>query len=1090
MQCPKCDAENADSARFCGECGHALIAEIDCPRCRAGNLAANRYCNRCGSALRQAKTDGWPPAQLPYTPRHLAEKILTVRSALEGERKQVTVLFVDVKGSMDLAARVDPEEWHSILDRFFQILADGVHRFEGTINQFTGDGIMALFGAPVAHEDHAQRACYSALYLRDQLRGYANELRLEKGLEFAVRLGLNSGEVVVGRIGDDLRMDYTAQGQIVGLAERMQSLAEPGTIYLAEATARLVEGFFELEDLGPCRVKGVEAPLQIYRLRTDVPMRTRLDVARARGLSRFVGRQTELDTLDTALEEAAAGRGTVVGIVGKPGTGKSRLCHEFAGACRARGIKVIEVHGMPHGARIPLWPVVRLFRRFFEVDAGDDPAFARQKIAGRVALLDRGLLDSLSLLFDFLGVPESGAEASNIDPEAMQRRLFEALRRLLIIEYRRQPTVTILEDLHWIDEGSDILLHRLVQAVPDTRALLVVTFRPEYEASWSGRSSYRQVPLAPLTELEVDELLADLVGQDDSLDEVKRLIRQRAGGNPLYVEEMVRSLIDDGRLVGLRGAYRLQAPLDDIGVPPTIQALIESRIDRLEDRVKQVLMLAAVIGKQFSVDVLEKVSSQDAGKIRDALHVLRDAEYIFPITLYPNEKYVFAHPLTQEVAYATQLGDQRRQVHAAVAGAIIEGMSGDPDRKAAVIAHHYEQGGKPLDAARWHRRAARWSGRNDLPAAYEHWSRVRSLLAQLASSPEIDALALSARWRLLNLGWRIGIDEDTAHELFVEGTELAERLEDLPSQVAIQLFFGATRMLAGRISEALQIFAVARRLADSSGDENLMLEPLGPPIHAYIVSGRLRDGLAAAQEALAGLKGRPEAGRELFGLTPSLYLRCCRGDILLLRGKVEAGVRELEEVVRLARASRDYEILCWALGSLARSAALTGHRGRAAIQIRECLELAEEAGALSSRVRAALNLSIVHLASEAWDQAAEVVEAILPVARERRIGMDHEPFLLACLAQAYSKGGRARQAVPVAVEAVEAARRYGTRLWEIPARLALAGARIRSGAEPTCKEVTGELEAAQKLIEETGGQAFRGWCDSLAEEIGHAAVEA
>ncbi len=1023
MQCPKCDAENADSARFCGECGHALIAEIDCPRCRAGNLAANRYCNRCGSALRQAKTDGWPPAQLPYTPRHLAEKILTVRSALEGERKQVTVLFVDVKGSMDLAARVDPEEWHSILDRFFQILADGVHRFEGTINQFTGDGIMALFGAPVAHEDHAQRACYSALYLRDQLRGYANELRLEKGLEFAVRLGLNSGEVVVGRIGDDLRMDYTAQGQIVGLAERMQSLAEPETVYLAQATARLVEGFFELEDLGPCRVKGVEAPLQIYRLRTDVPMRTRLDVARARGLSRFVGRQTELDTLDTALEEAAAGRGTVVGIVGKPGTGKSRLCHEFAGACRARGIKVIEVHGMPHGARIPLWPVVRLFRRFFEVDAGDDPAFARQKIAGRVALLDRGLLDSLSLLFDFLGVPESGAEASNIDPEAMQRRLFEALRRLLIIEYRRQPTVTILEDLHWIDEGSDILLHRLVQAVPDTRALLVVTFRPEYEASWSGRSSYRQVPLAPLTELEVDELLADLVGQDDSLDEVKRLIRQRAGGNPLYVEEMVRSLIDDGRLVGLRGAYRLQAPLDDIGVPPTIQALIESRIDRLEDRVKQVLMLAAVIGKQFSVDVLEKVSSQDAGKIRDALHVLRDAEYIFPITLYPNEKYVFAHPLTQEVAYATQLGDQRRQVHAAVAGAIIEGMSGDPDRKAAVIAHHYEQGGKPLDAARWHRRAARWSGRNDLPAAYEHWSRVRSLLAQLASSPEIDALALSARWRLLNLGWR-------------------------------------------------------------------MLEPLGPPIHAYIVSGRLRDGLAAAQEALAGLKGRPEAGRELFGLTPSLYLRCCRGDILLLRGKVEAGVRELEEVVRLARASRDYEILCWALGSLARSAALTGHRGRAAIQIRECLELAEEAGALSSRVRAALNLSIVHLASEAWDQAAEVVEAILPVARERRIGMDHEPFLLACLAQAYSKGGRARQAVPVAVEAVEAARRYGTRLWEIPARLALAGARIRSGAEPTCKEVTGELEAAQKLIEETGGQAFRGWCDSLAEEIGHAAVEA
>jgi class 3 adenylate cyclase/tetratricopeptide (TPR) repeat protein len=1082
MECPNCQFENPETARFCGECGHELVSEIECPRCGASNAADNRFCNQCGSLLRDENPGPWSQ-QVPYTPKHLAEKILTVRSALEGERKQVTVLFVDVKGSMDLAARVDPEEWHGVLDRFFQILADGVHRFEGTINQFTGDGIMALFGAPVAHEDHAQRGCYAALYLRDRLRGYANELRLGQGLEFAVRLGLNSGEVVVGSIGDDLRMDYTAQGQVVGLAERMQSLAEPGTIYLADATARLVEGFFEVEDLGPCRVKGAEEPLQIYRLRTAVPMRTRLDVARARGLSRFVGRHTELDVLDAALEEASAGRGTVVGIVGKPGRGKSRLCHEFATACRARGVKVIEVHGMPHGARVPLWPVVRLFRRFFEVDEGDDPASARQKIAGRVALLDRRLLDSLGLLFDFLGVSDGEASVSKIDPEAFQRRLFDTLRRLLITEYRRMPTVTILEDLHLIDEGTDILLHRLVQAVPDTRALLVVTFRTEYEASWSGRTSYRQVPLAPLAETEVDELLADLVGDDDSLADVKRLIRDRAGGNPLFVEEIVRSLIDDGRLAGSRGAYRLQEPVPDVGVPATIQALIEARIDRLDEHAKQVLMLASVIGKQFSMDVLEHVAPLPGREVRDALQKLRDAEYVFPITLYPKEKYVFAHPLTQEVAYASQLGEQRRRVHAQVAEAIIAVTRGDPDRKAAVIAHHYEQGGESLLAARWHRRAARWSGRNDLPAAYEHWSRVRALLEDVEGSPETDALALAARWRLLNLGWRIGIDEDTAHELFVEGTELATRLDDLPSHVAIQLFFGVTRMLAGRIGEALQIFAVARRLADASDDEVLKLQPLGPPIHAYISTGRLRDGLAAAQEALSGIGDRPETGLELFGLTPSLYLRGCRGDILLLRGDVDTGISELETVFQRARDTGDYEILGWALGSLARNAALAGQRQRAATRIQECLELAEEAGALSSRVRAALNLAIVHLAAEAWDEAAATVEAILPLARERRIGLDHEPFLLACLAEAYSHAGDSEAAITTARQAVDTATRYGTRLWEIPARLSLAGALHRADASGSAAAVQEELSAAQQLMEDTGGRAFQDWHDRLTGMI-------
>src|SRR5215472_7783733 len=522
MRCSKCGADNREGRKFCALCGSPLAAK--CPSCGASNEPGERFCGECGAALGAPAAAGAKISESPsgapasYTPKHLAEKILTSRSALEGERKQVTVLFADVKGSMELAADQDPEEWHALLDRFFKILTDGVHRFEGTVNQYTGDGIMALFGAPIGHEDHAQRACYAALYLRDELRRYADELRIQRGLSFTTRIGINSGEVVVGKIGDDLRMDYTAQGHSVGLAMRMEQIAEAGSIYLAEATAKLVDGFFRLRMLGQHQLKGAHKPVGVFEIESVGAVLTRLQAAERRGFSRFVGRESEMRALDEALESALEGRGRVVGVVGDAGVGKSRLCREFVVKTRTRGISVIEVHCPAHGKNVPYIPVLELFRAYFGITERDSAAEARQKIGGRLLMLDESFRAALPLVFEFLAVPDPKNPAPRIHPQVKQGQIYAFLRGLVRARSKSEPLVVLVDDLHWIDSASDAFLAEFVEALEGTRTLYLGNFRPEYKAAWMRKSSYQQIALNPLSPNEIDALVGDLIGTDPSTD--------------------------------------------------------------------------------------------------------------------------------------------------------------------------------------------------------------------------------------------------------------------------------------------------------------------------------------------------------------------------------------------------------------------------------------------------------------------------------------------------------------------------------------------------------------------------------------------
>jgi len=672
---------------------------VPCPRCAALNPRGQKFCDICGEPL--SSVGGPARDARAYTPRYLVDKILTTRSAIEGERKQVSVLFADVVDSMRLAERLGAEEWHRVLDRVFEILSSAIHRFEGTINQFTGDGVMALFGAPVAHEDHARRACHAALSAMDELRAYAGTLRA-RGLDLSVRMGINSGEVVVGKIGDDLRMDYTAQGHCVGLAARLEQLAAPGTLLMTESTARLVEGFFTLADVGVRAIKGVSAEIRAFELRGIGPRRTRLDPSGLRALSRLIGRETELTWLDGILARAMESNGQVVGVVGEAGVGKSRLCLEFIRRCRARGVAVHEVHCPAHGATVPWLAIRDLMRGYFGL-APDTAADAiRQTVERQLVALDAGFANAIPLVLEILGVGDSG-----YSPQRATTERASFMRRFCRLQSENRPGVVLLDDAHWIDPASDELVQVIAASVRGTRTLMLANFRPEYKPAWMGGSHYHQLVLSPLGEEASRELLRDLLGSDGSLGELSARIVERTGGNPFFTEEVVTALAASGSLLGERGAYRLTTPIETLALPVTVQALLTARIDRLGENAKDLLRVASVIGKQFDEPLLREVSGLGEGHALNAvLDSLQDEEFFTLVTLSPTPEYAFKHPLVREVAYVSQLGERRAQVHAAVAAALEKLRSDRLGEYASLIAHHWEASGMRFEAARWKRRAA------------------------------------------------------------------------------------------------------------------------------------------------------------------------------------------------------------------------------------------------------------------------------------------------------------------------------------------------------------------------------------------------
>ena len=660
MQCPRCRAENREGRRFCADCGASLA--LACTSCGFSNEPGEKFCGGCGQPLSLKQTVPRYPSPEAYTPKHLAERILTSKSALEGERKQVTVLFADMKGSMELLADRDPEEARKLLDPVLEHMMEAVHRYEGTVNQVMGDGIMALFGAPLAQEDHAVRACYAALRMQESVKKYTEGVQKTEGIRIQLRVGINSGEVVVRSIGSDLKMDYTAVGQTTHLAARMEQMAVPGSIMVSDNTHELTEGYFRFKELGPVQVRGLTAPVGAYELEGVGPLRTRLEVAARRGLVRFVGRQPEMDQMRRTLELAKGGHGQITAVVGEPGVGKSRLCYEFK-ILERRGCKVLEAYSVSHGKAYPYLPITELLKGYLQITLEDDEQTRREKVAGKVVVLDRSLEGTLPYIFFLLGIPDPDSSLQQMDASIRRQRTFDAIKRLLLRESLSQPVIVVFEDLHWIDSETQAFLDLLSESIGSARILLLVNYRPEYRHSWGGKTYYTQLRLDPLREQDAEELLTVLLGSGDRLTPVRAIILEKTEGNPFFMEEAVQTLAEEKVLVGERGNYWLEKPARELQIPPTVQVALASRIDRLGSEEKGLLQTLAVMGKKFSLSLLKTVVEKPEEELSQSLSQLQRGEFIYEQPAFPEVEYTFKHAVTQEVAYNSVLTERRRVLH-------------------------------------------------------------------------------------------------------------------------------------------------------------------------------------------------------------------------------------------------------------------------------------------------------------------------------------------------------------------------------------------------------------------------------------------
>jgi class 3 adenylate cyclase/tetratricopeptide (TPR) repeat protein len=1088
MKCPRCQHENQPGAKFCQECAAPLVRP--CSNCGAGLPEGAKFCPECAYAVAATATApqrfGSPET---YTPKHLAERILTSKGALEGERKQVTVLFADLKSSTELLADRDPEEARRFLDPVLEKMIDAVHRYEGTVNQVMGDGIMALFGAPLALEDHAVRACYAALAMQSSIRSYGEDLLRSHGLAVRIRVGLNSGEVVVRAIGSDLHMDYTAVGQTTHLAARLEQLADPGATLLSESTLSLAEGFLTMKARGPVPIKGLTQPVQIYELTGVGSARTRLQAAATRGLTRFVGRSSELTQMFVALERSHLGHGQVVALVGEPGVGKSRLVWEFTRSHRTQGWLVLESASMSYGKASAYRPVIDFLKSYFQIEDRDDARRIREKATGKLITLDEALKPHLVPLLALLDVPVDDERWIPLDPAQKRLRTLDACKRLILRESQVQPLVVVFEDLHWIDSETQAFLDSLVESLPTARVLLLVNFRPEYQPRWTTKTYYTQLRIDPLSDEGAEDLLRTLLGTDVSVQPLTRLLIERTEGNPLYVEESVRALMETGALQGDRGACRLAVRLTSIQVPATVQAILAARIDRLAPEEKELLQAAAVIGNDVAYSLLQAIVDFPEDTLHQHLSTLQAGEFLYEKSLFPELEYTFKHALTHEVAYGTVLHERRRALHTRIAESIERLYADRLTEQVERLAYHAlrsEVWSKALSYS--HQAGEKALGRSALREAWSHLEHAIAVLPHLPQTKTtleqaID-LRLEARTCLGPLG-----EFARLLEVGLEAVPLAEALHDLHREALVHSLVSIALTLLGRGMEGIAYGERAMAIAAASQ------EPI-VDISARYALGIAHWHLGAFRTAIDILHRHVEMEPEQAGvrsiepwvaadLRRARYLYC-QSQTVAAHCFAELGDfdRAMQHAGRALKVAQELELL--SPRALAESAAGTVHVRRGNIQEARLLsqrwlqtyaatELPQPRLVMATFVGEVFNV-LGHI-----EDAIALFEPAWQFAESKSI-FALGPRLLALLSDAYGHAGRIEAAMATGSRALDLARQVAQRGDEAVALYRLGN--IHSyGAPVNANSARERYQEALVLAHELGMRPLEAQCHLALGEL-------
>jgi len=714
MKCPQCQTENPDTKKFCRECGAKL--SLACPKCESEVLPGDRFCGECGHNLTIPPEP--PPKDLSfdekidkiqrYLPKGLTEKILSQRGRIEGERKQVTVMFCDMEGFTRLTERLGPEEAYNIMDEIYEILIHKVHDYEGTVNEMTGDGIMALFGAPIALEDAPQRAIRSAYAIHKEMAKFSDSTRHGKKTmsPLKMRIGIHTGPVVVGTLGNDLRVEFKAVGDTVNLASRMEGMAEPGTTFVSEETFRLTEGLFRFEALGEKMVKGKGQPIRVYQLIGPSTSRTRFDVSAERGLTPFVGRGRELELFLDALDRARKGRGQALSVVGEAGVGKSRFLYEFRKAVSEEDVTFLEGRCLSYRRNVAYHPITDILKSNFDIRENDRDAAIIAKIKRGLKILGVGESSTLPYFLELLSVKDSGIDRVSLTPEEIKDQITEALKRIALKGSEIRPLILVYEDLHWIDPGSEDVLKAVLESIPGARVLLIFTYRPEFVHTWGGRSYHSQVTLNRLSNREVFAMVAHLLGTEDLAWDLEEFILEKAEGIPFFIEEFIKSLKEGNIIEKKDDTFYLTNDVQEVAIPSTIKDVIMARVDSLPDGAKEVLQTGSVIEREFSYELIRRITDLSEQDLLSHLSALKDMELLYERGIYPESTFIFKHALTQEIAYDSLLVKRRKVQHGLVGNAIEELYQDRIEGQVNALSYHFSHAENWAKAVLYGRKAA------------------------------------------------------------------------------------------------------------------------------------------------------------------------------------------------------------------------------------------------------------------------------------------------------------------------------------------------------------------------------------------------